>query len=162
MFYLVVENILDTTMECLEPITRNKANLLGQQTLQTSSTAVPILDLPSSMGERISPNELVERGNTTEIVEKTLVQHSPFNNKDRTIQDEDDVLITWYAPITPGNLFQLDFSLRENLCFTPSPIMSIQAMMTNTSTFEEQLINLTNVIYGQKSMYKIRIIKMLS
>ena len=114
------------------------------------------------MGERFSPNELVEGGNTAEIVEKILVQHSPFNNKDRTIQDEDDVLITRYAPITPGNLFQLDFSLRENLCFTPSPIMSIQAMMTNTSTFEEQLINLTNVIYGQTSMYKIRIIKMLS
>ena len=29
-----------------------------------------------------------------EIVEMTLAQLSPFSNKDRTIQDEDDVLIT--------------------------------------------------------------------
>ena len=162
MFYLVVENILDTTMECLEPITRNKANLLGQQTLQTSSTAVPILDLPSSMGERISPNELVERGNTTEIVEKTLVQHSPFNNKDRTTQDEDDVFITRSAPVTPRNLFKLDFSLRENLRFTPSPIMEIKAMMTKTSTVEVQYANLAKAIEGLKNMCKIRIITFLS
>ena len=81
-------------MECLGSITRNKANLLAQQKHQTSSTSVPILDLPSSMGERFSPNELVEGGNTAEIIKKILVQHSPFNNKDRTIQDEDDVLIT--------------------------------------------------------------------
>ena len=58
------------------------------------------------MGERFSPKELVEGGNTTEIVEKSLVQHNPFNNKDRTIQDEDDVLITRSAPVTPRNLFQ--------------------------------------------------------
>ena len=122
-FSSAVKNILDATMESLGPITKNKVNILGQQTLQTSSRSVPILDLPSSMGERFSPDELVEGGNTTEIVEKTLVQHSPFNNRDRTIQDEYDVLITRSAPVTPRNLFQLDFSLRENPCFTPSPVM---------------------------------------
>ena len=102
----MVENILDANRESLGPITRNKANLLRQQTLQASSTSVPIPDLPSLKGERFSPNELVEGGNTTEIVEKILAQHSPFNNKDRTIQDEDDVLITRSALVTPRNLFQ--------------------------------------------------------
>ena len=81
-------------MECLGPITGNKANLIGQQTLQTSSTSVPILDLPSSNRERFFPKELAEGGNIVESVEKTLVQLSPFNNKDPTIQDEDDALIS--------------------------------------------------------------------
>ena len=118
-----MENILDATFEYLGPISRNKVNLLGQQTLQTSSTSLPILDLPYSKGARLFPNELVEGGSITDIVEKTLAQLSPFSDKDCTIQDEDDVLITRSAPVTPRNLFQLDFSLRENPCFTPSPVM---------------------------------------
>ena len=72
----------------------------------TSSTSIPILNLPSSNGARFSSNELVEEGNITEIVEKTLAQLSLFSNKDRTIQDEDDVLITRSALVTPRNLFQ--------------------------------------------------------
>ncbi|PHU18181.1 hypothetical protein BC332_13876 [Capsicum chinense] len=68
-----VDNILDATIESMGPITRNKANLLGQQTIEVSFVLSSAFDLQPSKGTRFLPNELEEEENIAEIVEKTLV-----------------------------------------------------------------------------------------
>ncbi|KAK4368421.1 hypothetical protein RND71_012213 [Anisodus tanguticus] len=64
-------------------------------------------------GGKILSNEL-EGGNIAEIVEKTLARLIPFQTKNPNIQDDNNALITRFAPITPRNMFHSNFSLREN------------------------------------------------
>lgn len=112
------------------------------------SASVSIFDLPSLKGARFFPGELEEGENIAEIVEKTLARLSPFKTKNHITQDEDEVSITRFTPGTPCNLFKSNFSLRDNPCFSSSSLTSIQAMMTNTSTVEEQLTSSTKAIEG--------------
>ncbi|XP_059284900.1 uncharacterized protein LOC132038212 [Lycium ferocissimum] len=119
------ENILDTTMGSLGPITRKKANLLGQQASQVSSVSVPIFELQSSKGARVFPNELEEGENIANIIEKTLAFLSPIQTKNLIIQDSEDALVIISDLITPRNLFSSNFSLRENPCYALSSATAI-------------------------------------
>ncbi|PHT42111.1 Long chain acyl-CoA synthetase 4 [Capsicum baccatum] len=143
----LVESILGVTFESLGAVTRSKANLLGQQTHPVSSGPAPVFG--SSTLKGIKSNEIALEGGSSvvESLKKTLalLEHSGskyFGAK------SDDRSSNSSSSNTQHKLSTSKVNLRDNLCYSPTSPVIMQAMMTDASSMEEQLPNLAKAIEG--------------
>jgi len=135
-----VENIIDVTLGNMGPIIRNQAKLLGQQASRVPSESAIAFGLSPKCVK--SPTKAAKE-DIVEMVERVVAQLSLSTYKKPFALVDDDVLST---VSTPHNMFASH--VRENQRYSPSPTMVMHAMVTNTSSVEEQLVSLTRAIEG--------------
>ncbi|KAK4342704.1 hypothetical protein RND71_038520 [Anisodus tanguticus] len=130
----------DVTEGSVGLVTRNQAKFLGQQAPRAQPKSVIVFG-SSAKHVRSLANTAKEGEDVTQMVERVLAQLSLSKSKKSLTLADDDVLSTGF---TPHNMSAS--SVHENLCYSPSFMMVMHAMMTNSSIVEEQLASLTKAI----------------
>uniref|UniRef100_M1DFC6 Uncharacterized protein n=1 Tax=Solanum tuberosum TaxID=4113 RepID=M1DFC6_SOLTU len=146
-FSTEVEGIHDVTFGSFGAVTRNKAAALGQQTLQVSSASTPVFG--SSTPKRASSSTNSFEGGTSiaEKIKETLALLEQSGSKNSTTRENYDSTneSSIYAS---HNVSPLKINLCENPCYFPTFPIIMQTMVTDASSPEEQLANLTKLVEG--------------
>ncbi|TMX05797.1 hypothetical protein EJD97_020520 [Solanum chilense] len=83
-FYTEVEGFLGVTFESFGVLTRSKAAITGQQTLQVSSASTPIFGFSTQKGASSSTNAVEGGSSAAEKIKKILALFEQSGSKNST------------------------------------------------------------------------------
>lgn len=146
-FSAEVKSILSVTFRSLGAVTRSKVGLLRQQTHPVSSVPTPIFGSSNPKGAKSNTNASEGGSNVAESLKKTLALLDHSSSKYSGAKS-DGYLSKSSSPTTPHKLRSSKINLCDNLCYSPISPMIMQAMVTDVSSIEEQLVNLAKTING--------------
>ncbi|KAH0725020.1 hypothetical protein KY284_000885 [Solanum tuberosum] len=129
-FSTEVEGIHGVTFGSFGVVTRSKATMLGQQTLQVSSPSTPVFGSSTPKG-----------------IKKTLALLEQSGSKNSTTRENYDST-NESSPHASCNVIPLKINLRDNPFYSSTSPMIMQTMVTAASSPKEQLATLTKLVKG--------------
>ncbi|KAK4357326.1 hypothetical protein RND71_022936 [Anisodus tanguticus] len=116
---------------------------MASKKINSKSTSSKAVDSEFSDDvESICGSSIVEK------IKKTLALLDLSGSKNASVKKCDDTSSDISSPLTPHEVSQSNTNLFDNLCYYPTSPTIMQAMVTNTSSMEETLANLTKVMDG--------------
>ncbi|KAK4377785.1 hypothetical protein RND71_004081 [Anisodus tanguticus] len=97
---------------------------------------------------RSSANTSEGGSSVAEKIKKTLDLLDLSGSKNIYVKKDDDTSSYRSSPLTPHEVSQSNNNLFDNLCYSPTSPTIMHAIVTNASSMEETLANLTKVIDG--------------
>ncbi|KAF3629332.1 putative homeobox-leucine zipper protein ROC8-like [Capsicum annuum] len=113
---------------CFEVVTRSKDNILGQQTHQLPSVPTPIFRFSTPKGVIPHASASEEGINTAESLKKTLALLEHSSSKYSGAKNDDSSTNT-STPLTTHKLITSTINLYNNMCYSPTSSVIMQAVI---------------------------------
>ena len=145
-FSTEVKDICGVTFKIFGAISRNKAAMLGQQTLRVSSTSTPNF---GSTPKRSTSSTNALEGETVFLkkFKNTLALLEQSGSKNSTTRKNYEST-NESSPSASRNTIPLQINLHDNPCYSPTSPMIMQIRVTVASSPEDQHANLTKLVEG--------------